>query len=187
MAEMTDDEKEKELYKASLPAFFMNEVETDKIILTLSVGAIGFYSALLTSKKMLYSDVIFISMIISVILYGITVAMVISVFVQNKKQLLSIIATNGKSEENPYLSFLDGHKYKPFIGAVAFSIIFLFALLFENIYKEKVPMSNNQNVVKSKITKVELSREGFSEVVKANSKNTTKPDNNNTKKRELNE
>jgi len=29
--------KELELYKAALPAFFMNEIETDKIILTLSV------------------------------------------------------------------------------------------------------------------------------------------------------
>jgi uncharacterized protein YacL len=183
MAKMSDEEKELELYKASLPAFFMNEVETDKIILTLSVGAIGFYSALLTSKHMLYTEVIFVSMIISVVLYGVTIAMVIGVFTQNKKHLLSIIENNGKGKENPHLTFLDNHKYKPFIGAVVFSIIFMLALLFENIHKEGVPMSDNKSVKKVEITKGQLSREGFSEIVKANSENKTKPDNNNTEKK----
>ena len=58
MAEMTNEEKEKELYKASLPAFFMNEIETDKNILTLSVGIIGFYSVLLTGKDFILSEII---------------------------------------------------------------------------------------------------------------------------------
>ena len=111
---------------------------------------------------------------IAVILYGITVAMIIGVFAQNKKQLLSIISGNGKGEENPHLTFLDNHKYKPFLGAVIASIVFMFALLFANINKKNVT----------------LSHEGFSQVVTANKKNMSKPieptasikDTNNTKK-----
>lgn len=133
MGNMTEEEKEKELYKASLPAFFMNEVETDKIILTLSVGAIGFYSALLTGKEFELSEIIFISMILSTLLYGVTVAMVLGVFAQNKKQLLSIISINGKGEEDPHLTFLDKHKYKPFVLAVFFSMVFVLALVYKNV------------------------------------------------------
>jgi len=128
----------------------------------------------------------FTSTIIAVILYGITTAMVIGVFAQNKKQLLSIISGNGVGEEDPHLTFLDNHKYKPFIGAVVFSIIFMLALLFENIHKEEVPMSSNRAIKKVETTTEQLSREGFSEIIKTNSKNKT-TDNNNTKKRKLNE
>src|SRR5574344_1742425 len=104
MAEMTNEEKEKELYKAALPAFFMNEIEADKNILTLSVGLIGFYSVLLTGKDFVLSEIMFISLIISILFSGITIAMVLIVFTKNKKQLLSIISTNGKGEEDPHLS-----------------------------------------------------------------------------------
>ncbi len=146
MAEMTQEEKEKELYKASLPAFFMNEVETDKIILTLSVGAIGFYSALLTGKDIILTEIMFIFMVISTLLYGVTVAMVLGVFAQNKKQLLSIISTNGIGEENPHLSFLDKHKYKPFIFAVFFSILFMLALIYKHVNSEvkEEPSQNSE-------------------------------------------
>lgn len=178
MAEMTNDEKERELYKASLSAFFTNEIETDKIILTLSIGAIGFYSALLTSGSLQLTEIMFISTIIAVILYGITVAMVIGVFAQNKKQLLSIISSNGIGEEDPHLTFLDNHKYKPFIGAVIASIVFMLSLLFTNVHKEKVEMTDKKTI---ETPKPELSREGFSEIVKANSKNQNK-DNNTSKK-----
>lgn len=169
---MTDEEKQKELYKASLPAFFMNEIETDKIILTLSVGAIGFYSALLTGKNLVLTETMFISMILSVLLYGATVGMIIGVFSQNKKQLLSIISTNGIGEENPHLSFLDAHKYKPFIGAIVFSIVFMLALVYENINKKEVPVSGqNKETNVCEIEGLQSSNEGYSEIVTANTKN----------------
>ncbi len=171
MAEITQEEKEKELYKASLPAFFMNEIETDKIILTLSVGAIGFYSALLTGKNILLTEIMFISMILAVILYGVTVAMVIGVFAQNKKQLISIISTNGKGEEDPHLTFLDKHKYKPFMSAIVFSIVFMLALMYNNINKkESLVSEENYEPNISNIEGLKNSNEGFSEVVTANAK-----------------
>ena len=177
MAEMTNNEKEKELYKAALPAFFMNEIETDKIILTLSIGAIGFYSALLTNGSLQLTEIMFISTIIAVILYGITVAMVIGVFAQNKKQLLSIISGNGVGEEDPHLTFLDNHKYKPFIGAVIASIVFMLSLLFTNIHKNKVEMINQKT---TKAPKKELSHESF----RVNSQNQNKSKDNNISKKE---
>lgn len=173
MENITQEEKERELYKASIPAFFMNEIETDKIILTLSVGAIGFYSALLTGKSILLTEVMFISMILAVLLYGVTVAMVISVFAQNKKQLISIISTNGKGEEDPHLSFLDKHKYKPFISAIVLSIVFMLALLYDNISKKEPIMNVQKKELSISDTKgLVSSNEGFSEVVTANVKNT---------------
>ncbi|NOQ32255.1 MAG: hypothetical protein GQ570_14155 [Helicobacteraceae bacterium] len=175
MADMTQEEKDQELYKASLPAFFMNEIETDKIILTLSVGAIGFYSALLTGESILLTDVMNISMVLAVILYGVTTAMVIGVFAQNKKQLISIISNNGKADENPKLTFLDEHKYKPFISAIFFSIVFMLALMYNNINKKEPTVSNqNQEHNNSGTEELKSSNEGFSGVTTANTKGTTK-------------
>lgn len=175
MANMAQEDKDKELYIASLPAFFMNEIETDKIILTLSVGAIGFYSALLTGASILLTKVMNFSMVLAVILYGVTVAMVIGVFAQNKKQLISIISNNGKADENPKLTFLDEHKYKPFISAIFFSIVFILALMYNNINKKEPTVSNqNQEHNISDIEGLEISNEGFSGVATANAKNTTK-------------
>lgn len=158
MAEMTNEEKEKELYKASLPAFFMNEIETDKNILTLSVGIIGFYSVLLTGKDFVLSEIMFISLIIAILFLGVTIAMVLSVFAQNKKQLLSIISTNGKGEEDPHLSFLDKHKYKPFAIAIIASIVFMLALIYENVHKKEIDSKEKKEIkieqtenIKSKI------------------------------------
>ena len=158
MAEMTNEEKEKELYKASLPAFFMNEIETDKNILTLSVGIIGFYSVLLTGKDFVLSEIMLISLIIAILFLGVTIAMVLSVFAQNKKQLLSIISTNGKGEEDPHLSFLDKHKYKPFAIAIIASIVFMLALIYENVHKKEIDSKEKKEIkieqtenIKSKI------------------------------------
>lgn len=158
MAEMTNEEKEKELYKASLPAFFMNEIETDKNILTLSVGIIGFYSVLLTGKNFVLSEIMFISVNIAILFLGVTIAMVLSVFAKNKKQLLSIISTNGKGEEDPHLSFLDKHKYKPFAIAIIASIVFMLALIYENVHKKEIDSKEKKEIkieqtenIKSKI------------------------------------
>ena len=179
MAEMTNDEKEKELYKAALPAFFMNEIETDKIILTLSVGAIGFYSALLTSSSLQFTEIMFSSTIIAVVLYGITTAMIIGVFAQNKKQLLSIISSNGVGEEDPHLTFLDNHKYKPFIGAIIASVVFMLSLLFTNIHKVKVDIIDRKT---TKLPKKEVSCKWLS--IKSQKEGK---DNNSSKKGKLNE
>ena len=45
---MEQKDKDIELYKASLTAFFQNELEHDKIILGLSTAGIGFFIAILT-------------------------------------------------------------------------------------------------------------------------------------------
>jgi len=143
--------KAEELYKASLPAFFSNEIESDKIILTLSVGAIGFYSALLTGNSLKLTGIMLVLMGLAVLLYGVTIAMVIGVFVQNKKLLLSIIEGDGESDENPHLTFLDKYKYMPFIGAVIFSIVFMLVLMFDNFNRNEVKASKPKPTVEQTV------------------------------------
>lgn len=94
---MDQDKKDEELYKAALQSFFINEIESDKIILALSVGAIGFYTSILM-KTMKLSEVMFISMIRALLFYGITIGILLFVFSRNKKQLLSIISNSGKGQ-----------------------------------------------------------------------------------------
>jgi preprotein translocase subunit SecG len=180
MAEMTNEEKEKELYKASLPAFFMNEIETDKNILTLSVGIIGFYSVLLTGKDFVLSEIMFISLIIAILFLGVTIAMVLSVFAQNKKQLLSIISTNGKGEEDPHLSFLDKHKYKPFAIAIIASIIFMLALIYENVHKKEIDSKEKNEVKIEQTEKIKSKIDSNLVVEEKNLKNDTNIDKNKT-------
>ena len=64
---MTQDEKNKELYKASLPAFFANELEADKTILSIAVAAIGFYMALFLNKDFQITEFMFIIILLSLI------------------------------------------------------------------------------------------------------------------------
>ncbi len=180
MAEMTNEEKEKELYKASLPAFFMNEIETDKNILTLSVGIIGFYSVLLTGKDFVLSEIMFISLIIAILFLGVTIAMVLSVFAQNKKQLLSIISTNGKGEEDPHLSFLDKHKYKPFAIAIIASMIFMLALIYENVHKKEIDSKEKNEVKIEQTEKIKSKIDSNLVVEEKNLKNDTNIDKNKT-------
>ena len=180
MAEMTNEEKEKELYKASLPAFFMNEIETDKNILTLSVGIIGFYSVLLTGKDFVLSEIMFISLIIAILFLGVTIAMVLSVFAQNKKQLLSIISTNGKGEEDPHLSFLDKHKYKPFAIAIIASIVFMLALIYENVNKKEIDSKEKNEVKIEQTEKIKSKIDSNLVVEEKNLNNDTNIDKNKT-------
>ena len=180
MAEMTNEEKEKELYKASLPAFFMNEIETDKNILTLSVGIIGFYSVLLTGKDFVLSEIMFISLIIAILFSGVTIAMVLSVFAQNKKQLLSIISTNGKGEEDPHLSFLDKHKFKPFAIAIIASIVFMLALIYENVNKKEIDRKEKKEVKIEQTEKIKSKIDSNLVVEEKNLKNDTNIDKNKT-------
>ena len=154
--------KEDELYKASLPAFFTNEIETDKNILTLSIGAIGFYSAILMGKTLTLSNVMLFSMILSVILYGITAAMVLAIFSQNKKQLLTIIVNDGRAEENPHLSLLDKWKYLPFILAIIASIVFMLALTYSNINQKENKMNEKTTMLNGT-----YAQDGFSGIAKA--------------------
>lgn len=179
MAQMTNEDKEKELYKASLPAFFMNEIETDKNILTLSVGIIGFYSVLLTGKDFVLSEIMFISLIISILFSGITIAMVLSVFTQNKKQLLSIIATNGKGEEDPHLSFLDKHKYKPFAIAIIASIVFILALIYGNVNKKETDTKEKKEIKIEQIENIKSKIDSNLVVEEKKIKNDTNIDKNN--------
>lgn len=180
MAEMTNEEKEKELYKASLPAFFMNEIETDKNILTLSVGIIGFYSVLLTGKDFVLSEIMFISLIIAILFSGINIAMVLSVFAQNKKQLLSIISTNGKGEEDPHLSFLDKHKYKSFVVTIIASIVFMLALIYENVNKKEIDSKEKNEVKIEQTEKIKSKIDSNLVVEEKNLKNDTNIDKNKT-------
>lgn len=184
---MDQDKKDEELYKAALQSFFINEIESDKIILALSVGAIGFYTSILM-KTMKLSEVMFISMIGALLFYGITIGILLFVFSRNKKQLLNIIANSGKGQEDSLLDFLDKAKYWSFAIAVIASVVFVLSLMFKNLEPEKV--TENKNIIKEvKMSdkKVEIlnnvpgmdgfsgltsSNEGFSGLTTSNGGNT---------------
>lgn len=186
---MDQDKKDEELYKAALQSFFINEIESDKIILALSVGAIGFYTSILM-KTMKLSEVMFISMIGALLFYGITIGILLFVFSRNKKQLLNIIANSGKGQEDSLLDFLDKAKYWSFAIAVIASVIFVLSLMFKNIESDKAKVIENKNInkeVKMSDKKVEIlnnvpgmdgfsglsiANEGFSEITNANGGNT---------------
>ncbi|RUM46281.1 MAG: hypothetical protein DSY46_00240, partial [Hydrogenimonas sp.] len=59
-------DKDEELYKAALQAFFKNELENDKTILNLSIAAIGFFMALFVNKKFQITEIMFITSTIAV-------------------------------------------------------------------------------------------------------------------------
>lgn len=177
---MTQDEKDEELYKASLSAFFQNELEHDKIILGLSTAGIGFFIAIFQTQEGKISEVMFIASILSLIMFAITILMILAIFVYNKKQIISIIKGSGKSEEIKALSVLDKTKYLPFAFAIISSIIFTLSLIFQSINKENIQM---KDTTKSSLTRdsnksqVTYTKRGFSEVSTANSSeaNTSNP------------
>ncbi len=168
---ITQNEKDTELYKASLSAFFQNELEHDKIILALSTAGIGFFIAIFKSQEGKISEVMFVTSIIALVMFAITVLMILGIFVYNKKQIISIITNSGKSEEIKELTMLDKTKYIPFGIAIAASMIFTLSLVVQSINKENVKMKDNKksNVARD-LNKSQTSYEkrGFSEVSSAN-------------------
>ncbi|MCG3683861.1 hypothetical protein [Aliarcobacter butzleri] len=171
---MDQNKKDEELYKAALQSFFINEIESDKIILALSVGAIGFYTSILM-KTMKFTEVMFISMVASLLFYGITIGMLLFVFSRNKKQLLNIIANSGKGEEDKLLDFFDKAKYWSFAIAVIASVIFVLSLMFKNLNLDKtiVKKENYISEVKMSDKKIEIidnvpDMEGFSGISSLN-------------------
>jgi hypothetical protein len=127
-------DKNEELYKASLSAFFTNELEADKTILGLSVAAIGFFMALFLNKDLQITELMFITIALAQISFIITSAIILMIFKYNKKLILHIIETTGATEKEPeLLALLDKWKYIPFVMGILFSIIFTLSLMFEKM------------------------------------------------------
>jgi hypothetical protein len=161
----TQNEKDKELYKVSLQAFFQNELEHDKIILTLSVAGIGFFIALFLNKIQI-SELMFICIIVSLIMFSITVLMVLGIFYFNKKQIVSIIKGNGKSDEIKELTWLDKFKYLPFAIAIIASMFFTLSLVYKSTGKEIKQMTEKENT--------QIKKLGYSEISSANNSQASK-------------
>jgi len=172
---LTQDEKDAELYKASLAAFFQNELEYDKIILGLSTAGIGFFIAIFQAQDKAISEVMFFTSLIALMMFSITVIIILFIFHYNKKQALSIIKGSGKSEEIKILKILDEIKYYPFAIAIITSFIFSLSLIFQSKNKENIQM---KNTTKSGFTRdgnksnASYEKRGFSEVSSANSSKT---------------
>lgn len=159
--------KDEELYKASLPAFFTNELEADKTILGLSVAAIGFYMALFLNKDLEITELMFITIIISLVSFLIVSSMILMIFARNKKQLLHIIETTGGLEEDTLLELLDKFKYWPFIIGILCSIIFTLSLMFTKINHKEETMEKDINQTNIPSNHENIS-EGFSNVINVN-------------------
>ena len=161
---MTQQEKDEELYKASLEAFFNNELESDKTILGLSVAAIGFFMALFLNKDIQITELMFITIIIALISFLIVSSMIVGIFILNKKQILHIIETTGGIDEDPLLFFLDKWKYLPFVIGIVFSIIFTLSLMYGKIHDQGTDMAKKSPQKSDNIERV---------VAKAPERNTT--------------
>jgi len=125
------NKKDEELYRVALQVFFKNEIESDKILLALSVGAIGFYTSILT-KQMSLSKIMLGSMSIALLFYVFTIAVILVIFFRNKKELLYAIENNGRGRESMLLKYLDIFKYLFFIIAIVASLVFVLFLMFMN-------------------------------------------------------
>lgn len=163
---MDQKQKNEELYKAALPAFFNNELESDKTLLGLSIAAIGFYMALFINQDVYFTSLMFISTTTSLLSFFITSAMILLVFMRNKKQLMKIIATTGKADEDAILDFLDKWKYFPFAIGVISSAIFTISLMYANlkVKEEQMDKPINTKVVQPGRT----TNDGISGLMKAN-------------------
>jgi len=164
---MDQKEKDEELYKVALQAFFKNELENDKTILNLSIAAIGFFMALFVNKKFQITEIMFITSTIAVCSFLISSGIILLIFKRNKKQVLEIIKTTGKAAEDPILVLLDRWKYLPFIVGVISSVIFSLSLTFTNLTTKEVSMSGNQKKIESE-SKVKSVNKGFSGISNAN-------------------
>jgi len=142
---MEQKEKEEELYKAALQAFFKNELENDKTLLNLSIAAIGFFMALFVNKKFQITEIMFITSTIAVCSFLISSGIILFIFKKNKDQVLEIIKNIGKSSEDPVLDLLDRWKYLPFIVGVVSSVIFSLSLIFTNLSTKEVLVNKNQS------------------------------------------
>ena len=162
---MEQKDKDIELYKASLTAFFQNELEHDKIILGLSTAGIGFFIAIFQQDKVV-SEIMYIASIIALSMFAFTVLIILGIFIFNKKQLISIIANSGKSDEIKELTLLDKTKYIPFGIAILCSVIFTLSLIFQSIKYEEKNMSKDNKVVSQSI----YTQDGFSSISQANQK-----------------
>lgn len=161
---MPQQEKDIELYKASLPAFFTNELEADKTILGLSVAAIGFFMALFLNKDIQITEVMFITIIIALVSFLTVSSMIIGIFIRNKKQLLHIVQTTGGVEEDTLLDILDRWKYLPFVIGIVCSIIFTLSLMYGKIHDKGTDLAKKSPQKSDNIERV---------VAKAPERNTT--------------
>lgn len=161
---MTQQEKDIELYKASLPAFFTNELEADKTILGLSVAAIGFFMALFLNKDIQITEVMFITIIIALVSFLTVSSMIIGIFIRNKKQLLHIVQTTGGVEEDTLLDILDRWKYLPFVIGIVCSIIFTLSLMYGKIHDKGTDLAKKSPKQSANIERV---------IAKAPERNTT--------------
>lgn len=160
---LTQYEKNAELYKASLEAFFNNELESDKTILGLSVAAIGFYMALFLNKDLQITGIMFSAIVVSLLCFLIVSGMILWIFIHNKNQLLHIIETTGGIKEDPTLDLLDKWKYWPFVIGMVCSIIFTILLMLTKIHDGGKPMAGS--------SKASQTNESISGIVKSNNPN----------------
>lgn len=146
---MDQKQKNEELYKAALPAFFNNELESDKTLLGLSIAAIGFFMALFINKDFHITEMMFITIFIALLSFLLTSAMILLVFIRNKKQLMEIIAKTGEAGEDTMLEFLDKWKYLPFVIGIGSSVLFTLSLMFTNIHQKEHNMeqTDKQSVI----------------------------------------
>ena len=133
MEEEIQTEQEKTTYKAAVEALFQNEIESDKILLGVSSGAMGLLATLLQHSEYEFL-ILFILSSLCFLSFGITILCIIKSLLNNKKQILQIIKDNGKMKEIPELERFNRYKYFSFsVGLLLFSLFFMISFILSEI------------------------------------------------------
>lgn len=130
-----EQQKDIELYSHQVQAWVNTRMELDKSILTLSAGAIGILTTLISVSDAI-SEITNYLYIISVILLVVTIVLVLVIFHFNAKYLEDTIKQNGQNENsNSILGFLDIFLKFLFLFSIILSIITLYCNLNTKGYK----------------------------------------------------
>lgn len=104
--------KAEELYKASIPMFFINELVSDTIIFIISLTMV------------ILLCVLGIGNILPLIANLFSIGIILTIFVYNKLELIDIIATTGESKnDSKVLGVLDDVKYIVLLLGVVLAMI----------------------------------------------------------------
>ena len=180
--DLTQKEKDKTLYKAAVQAFFLNEIESDKMLLGISSGGIGLLATLLSNYQQIYCLLVLLA-IICFIAFGMTVISIIQIFKLNKKQVLQIMENNGIPKTNPSFKILNTCRDFSFlIGIFFFSLFFVLNLVLVDCNRHKCILKGETHMEDKQ--KNEKRQDGFdgTEVNRENNQNSNEQKNQSSEK-----
>ena len=156
---------DKYLYKNAFPAFFNNEIESDKLIVVVSLAIIGFLLSVLLDANVKITMLLMVCIGISLICFFVTTIMIIFIFKYNKEHMLNIMRGNLTSEHK-CLKHLDDWKYGVFLIGIVCLLFASFFIFYDKINQNERNNMSNKNEIKQNLTPLEEGFSGTSKIAK---------------------